>query len=178
MPDLQQRLTAGATSPVAAWDSARRRELAAGTFVTMDNQIDVQTGTIRAKAVFANDAGTLFPNQFVNVRLLLDTIDAAVVVPVTALRFGPNGNFVYVVGDDQTVTLRPVTAGLAGVDDVEITHGLAAGERVVTEGGDRLKDGARVQAGPAASAPAGPAASAASAAQRHVTPRRGPAAAQ
>lgn len=150
LPDLQQRIKAGATLPITAWDSARTRQLAAGVFATVDNQIDIQTGTIKAKALFKNDAGTLFPNQFVNVRLLLNNIDAAVVVPVTALRFGPNGNFVYVINDDQTVTLRNVSSGLAGVDDVEITKGLVAGERVVTEGGDRLKDGARVQTGAAA----------------------------
>ncbi len=105
----------------------------------------MQTGTIKAKARFANAGGALFPNQFVNVRLLLQTIDAAVVVPVIALRHGPSGDFVYVVNADHTVSLRNVTAGISGVDDVAITDGLAFGEQVVTEGGDRLKDGARIQ---------------------------------
>jgi multidrug efflux system membrane fusion protein len=105
----------------------------------------VQTGTVKAKARFANADGALFPNQFVNMQLLLRTIDAAVVVPVIALRHGPNGDFVYVVNADRTVSLRNVTAGVSGVNDVVITKGLALGEEVVTEGGDRLKDGAKIQ---------------------------------
>jgi membrane fusion protein, multidrug efflux system len=147
VPEVNERIASGATLPVTAWDSARKRELEAGTFLTLDNQIDTQTGTIRAKARFANTGGTLFPNQFVNVRLLLRTIDGAVVVPVIALRHGPSGDFVYVVNADRTVTLRNVTAGVSGVNDVAITKGLALGEEVVTEGGDRLKDGARVRTG-------------------------------
>jgi multidrug efflux system membrane fusion protein len=147
VPELQQRLAAGATLPVTAWDSSRTRQLEAGSFSTLDNQIDTATGTVKAKARFGNAAGTLFPNQFVNVRLLLRTVDAAVVVPVTALRHGPNGDYVYVVGADRIVELRPVTAGLSGVNDVAITTGLAVGEQVVTEGGDRLKNGSRVQTG-------------------------------
>jgi membrane fusion protein, multidrug efflux system len=147
VPEVNERIASGATLPVTAWDSARKRELEAGTFLTLDNQIDTQTGTIRAKARFANTGGTLFPNQFVNVRLLLRTIDGAVVVPVIALRHGPTGDFVYVVNADRTVTLRNVTAGVSGVNDVAIAKGLALGEEVVTEGGDRLKDGARVRTG-------------------------------
>ena len=87
----------------------------------------------------------LFPNQFVNVRLLLRSVEGAVVVPVTALRHGPSGDFVYVINDDRTVTMRPVERGVATNDVIAVTKGLAAGERVVTEGGDRLRDGARVQ---------------------------------
>ena len=145
VPDVKERVAAGAKLPVSAWDSGRTRKLDDGEFLTLDNQIDVQTGTIKAKARFTNAGGSLFPNQFVNVRLLLRTIDAAVVVPVIALRHGPSGDFVYVVNSDHTVTLRNVTAGISGVDNVEITKGLAVGEDVVTEGGDRLKDGARIQ---------------------------------
>ena len=145
VPEVKERINAGAPLPVTAWDSARTRQLEAGTFLTLDNQIDTQTGTIKAKARFANATGTLFPNQFVNVRLLLKTIDGAVVVPVIALRHGPNGDFVYVVNADRTVSLRNVTAGVSGVNDVAITTGLALGEVVVTEGGDRLKDGAKIQ---------------------------------
>jgi len=145
VPEIKERINAGAPLPVTAWDSARTRQLEAGTFLTLDNQIDTQTGTIKAKARFANASGTLFPNQFVNVRLLLKTIDGAVVVPVIALRHGPNGDFVYVVNADRTVSLRNVTAGVSGVNDVAITKGLALGEEVVTEGGDRLKDGATIQ---------------------------------
>ena len=156
--ELQQRRASGATLPVTVWDSSRTRQIDAGSFSTLDNQIDTTTGTVRAKARMANAAGALYPNQFVNVRLLLRTVDAAVVVPVTALRHGPNGDFVYVVSPQRVVALRPVTAGISGVDDVAITKGLAVGEQVVTEGGDRLKDGARVQT--SADRPAGPAAGA------------------
>jgi len=145
VPDVKARTGSGASLPVSAWDSSRTRKLDDGEFLTLDNQIDVQTGTVKAKARFANATGNLFPNQFVNVRLLLRTIGAAVVIPVIALRHGPNGDFVYVVNADHTVTLRTVSAGVAGVEDVEITKGLALGEQVVTEGGDRLKDGARIQ---------------------------------
>lgn len=159
IPDVQQRVAGGAVLPVTAWDSARTRQLDAGSFLTLDNQIDVQTGTIKAKARFANKDGALFPNQFVNVRLLLRTVDAAVVVPVTALRHGPNGDFVWIVNAERTVSLRAVTAGLSGVDDVAITHGLKLGEVVVTEGGDRLKEGAEVRTA-AAAAPGAPASAA------------------
>lgn len=152
--DVKDRVASGATLPVAAWDSGRTRKLDEGDFLTLDNQIDVQTGTVKAKARFANKDGLLFPNQFVNVRMLLRTIDAAVVVPVTALRHGPSGDFVYVVNPDHTVSLRDVKAGVSGTDNVEITQGLAVGDVVVTEGGDRLRDGARIQTN-AERAPAG-----------------------
>ena len=161
LPDVQTRVAAGARLPVSAWDRARTRQLAVGTFSTLNNQIDTTTGTIKAKARFANADASLFANQFVNVRLLLDTLAGAVVVPVTALRHGPNGDFVYIVNEDSTVALRTVTRGVAGVDNVAIASGLGVGERVVTEGGDRLKEGARVQTSVAR--PAGAASNAASA---------------
>ncbi|MEP7299596.1 MAG: efflux RND transporter periplasmic adaptor subunit [Burkholderiales bacterium] len=145
VPEIQSRGAKGDPMPVAAFDRSRVRQLGTGTFSTLDNQVDTTTGTVKAKARFANADGNLFPNQFVNVRLLLRTISGAVVVPVIALRHGPNGDFVYVVNEDKTVALRNVTRGEAGVDNVAITSGLQAGEQVVTEGGDRLKDGARVQ---------------------------------
>ncbi len=145
VPEIQARLAEGAQLPVTVLDRSRTRTLDAGRFSTLDNLVDTTTGTVKAKARFANAEGALFPNQFVNVRLLLRTVQAAVVVPVTALRHGPNGDFVYVVKPDRSVALRAVTRGEANVDLVAISTGLAAGEQVVTEGGDRLKDGARVQ---------------------------------
>ena len=163
VPEIQARVAAGVQLPVAAWDRARTRRLDAGTFSTLDNQIDTTTGTVKAKARFANADGNLFPNQFVNARLLLRTIAGATVVPVTALRHGPNGDFVYVVGEDRTVALRNVTRGEAGVDSVAIATGLELGEQVVTEGGDRLKDGAKVQT--SVDRPAGAASGAASGAR-------------
>jgi multidrug efflux system membrane fusion protein len=138
-------VAAGARLAVTALDRTRTRKLDEGSFSTLDNLVDTQTGTVKAKARFANAGNTLFPNQFVNVQLLLRTVAGAVVVPVTALRHGSNGDFVYVLREDRTVAVRPVTRGEATVDVVAISAGLAVGERVVTEGGDRLKEGARVQ---------------------------------
>lgn len=129
---------------VAAFDRTRVNLLATGRFSTLDNLIDVQTGTVKAKARFSNEKMTLFPNQFVNVRLELRTITGAVTIPVTALRHGSKGDFVYVLNSDRTAGMRLVTRGQTDVDKVEITAGLKLGERVVTEGGDRLSDGAAV----------------------------------
>ncbi|MBW8831770.1 MAG: MdtA/MuxA family multidrug efflux RND transporter periplasmic adaptor subunit [Burkholderiales bacterium] len=145
VPDVEQRVAQGATLPVTAYDRTRTKELDKGTFSTLNNQVDTQTGTVRAKARFANPKSTLFPSQFVNVRVLLDTIAGAVVVPTTALRHGSDGDFVYVLNDDRTVALRKVTQGQATGDRVAIASGLAIAEKVITEGADRLKDGARVQ---------------------------------
>ncbi|MDY7575334.1 efflux RND transporter periplasmic adaptor subunit [Actimicrobium sp. CCI2.3] len=129
---------------VTAFDRTRVTLLGTGRFSTLDNLIDVQTGTVKAKARFANDKMTLFPNQFVNVRLELRTITGAVTIPVTALRHGSKGDFVYVLNSDRTAGMRLVSRGQADVAKVEITTGLKLGERVITEGGDRLSDGAAV----------------------------------
>ena len=145
VPEVQASVAAGSRLAVAAFDRTRTKKLDDGTFMTLDNQVDVQTGTVKAKARFPNAAAALFPNQFVNARLLLRSVEGAVVVPVTALRRGPSGDFVYVINDDRTVTMRPVERGVATNDVIAVTKGLEAGERVVTEGGDRLRDGARVQ---------------------------------
>ena len=145
VPEIQASTGRGAPLAVAAWDRTRMKKLDDGTFSTLDNQIDVQTGTVRAKARFANATNSLFPNQFVNVRLLLRSVEGAVVVPVTALRTGPTGDFVYVLTADRTVSVRPVQRGLSTSDVIAVSRGLEAGERVVTEGGDRLREGARVQ---------------------------------
>ncbi len=171
VPDIQARLREGAQLPVAAWDRTRSQRLDVGQFATLDNAVDTTTGTVKAKARFGNAESTLFPNQFVNARLLLRTVTAAVVVPVTALRHGPSGDFVYVLQEGNTVELRNVTRGEATVDLVAISKGLAAGEQVVTEGGDRLKDGARVQT--SVDRPAGAAARAASGAASGARGRRG-----
>jgi membrane fusion protein, multidrug efflux system len=145
VPELRERLGPGAELQVTALDRTRANTLDTGKFLALDNQVDTQTGTVRAKARFANEKLTLFPSQFVNVRLLMRTIKDAVVVPVTALRHGSNGDFVYVLNKEKrTVALRPVTRGEATVDQVQIASGLAAGEQVITEGADRLKDGAQV----------------------------------
>ncbi len=151
---IQQRLGAGATLPTTVLDRTRTTVLGQGTFLTLDNQIDATTGTIRAKARFANDDGALFPNQFVNVQLQVDVIHDAVTVPAAAIRHGPNGDYVYVVDAEQVATMRAVTVGQASDEAVSIATGLTAGEHVVTEGGDRLTDGTRVRL-PDAAAPVG-----------------------
>lgn len=135
---------AGAGMVALAYDRTRSTVLEKGQFHALDNQVDTQTGTVMAKARFGNAGSSLFPSQFVNVRLELRTIKDAVVVPVTALRHGASGDFVYVLQDGQTASLRPVQRGIATVDKVQIVSGVQAGEQVITEGADRLKDGARV----------------------------------
>jgi membrane fusion protein, multidrug efflux system len=144
VPELQERVAQGAALPAVALDRTRSTTLDSGRFSALDNQVDVQTGTVRAKARFANGKSTLFPSQFVNVRLELRTIKDAVMVPVTALRHGATGDFVYVLNADRTVALRPVARGQSTVDKIEIKSGVKAGEQVITEGADRLKDGAKV----------------------------------
>jgi multidrug efflux system membrane fusion protein len=142
-PQIWQR-SAHAALPVAALDRTRSAPLAQGAFSTLDNQVDPTTGTVRAKARFANGSGALFPNEFVNVRLTLDTLRGVVVVPLTAVRTGPNGDFVWIVRPDQTVTMRPVKRGQTTATQVVILSGLAPCERVVTDGGDRLSEGGRI----------------------------------
>ncbi|MCS0591734.1 efflux RND transporter periplasmic adaptor subunit [Massilia norwichensis] len=145
LPALQQRINQNATMQAIAMDRTRTQNLATGRFFAMDNQVDTQTGTVRAKARFTNDGGKLFPSQFVNVRLEVDTIRNAVTVPVTALRHGANGDFVYVLNQqNKTVALTNVKRGQANAERVQIVEGLQGGETVITEGADRLKDGAKV----------------------------------
>ncbi len=144
VPAVEARRRAGAGLPVTALSRDGGTVLATGQFLTLDNLIDTTTGTVRAKARFANAGGTLFPNQFVNARLLLDTLKGAVTVPATAVRNGPNGSFVFVVGPGSKAKLTPVTVGPADGDNIAVT-GLAAGATVVTEGADKLKDGGMVK---------------------------------
>jgi multidrug efflux system membrane fusion protein len=140
-----QALAAQNTLAAVALDRTRMNTLASGSFLTLDNQVDTTTGTVRAKARFANADGALFPSQFVNLRLQLRTIGGAIVVPLSAVRNGSTGDFVYRINDDHTVSVRAVTRGQQSGDTVQILDGLKLGERVVTEGGDRLTDGATVQ---------------------------------
>jgi len=145
VPELQPRIAESAQMAVTALDRTRSTALDQGSFLALDNQVDTQTGTVRAKARFANTKFSLFPSQFVNVQLLLRTVQGAVVVPVNALRHGTSGDYVFVLNEaDHTVAQRPVTRGIATADKVQVASGLAAGEKIITEGADRLKDGARV----------------------------------
>jgi multidrug efflux system membrane fusion protein len=134
---------------VIAMDRSRSKLLGHGYFLALDNQIDTQTGTVKAKARFANEDSSLYPNQFVNTKLKLRTIKDAIVVPTTALRHSSKGDFVYVLNSSDpgnpTVSLRQVTSGQTTVDKVQISSGIDAGEKVITEGADRLKDGAKVK---------------------------------
>lgn len=131
--------------PVEAWDRENRQRLAAGRLVTVDNQIDPATGTVKVKAQLPNDDLRLFPNQFVNARMLVETRRGVVTVPAAALQRGVQGMFVYVVRDDNTVTVRPVRPGPTDDGNVAIESGVAEGERVAVDGLDRLREGARVE---------------------------------
>lgn len=144
LPALREKLRAGATLPVVAYDRSGKTQLATGRLASVDNQIDTSTGTIKVKARFDNADEALFPNQFVNVRLLLDTLHDATVIPASALQRGADGLFVYVIGDDDTVSVRKVTTGVTEGDRVQVLSGLKPGERVVTDGTDRLRDGSKV----------------------------------
>lgn len=131
--------------PVEAWDRENRNRIATGELVTVDNQIDPQTGTVKVKAQFPNDDLRLFPNQFVNARMLVETRKGVVTVPSAAIQRGVQGLFVYVVRDDSTVTVRPVRTGPDEGGRIAIESGVAAGERVAVDGLDRLREGARVE---------------------------------
>jgi membrane fusion protein, multidrug efflux system len=155
---LMRRLHAGTALPVEAYDRTNSAKLADGKLLTVDNEIDVTTGTFKLRALFENADGLLFPNQFVNIQLLQELLQNQIIIPNAAVRRGaPNGvvtTFVYVVNSGHTVQVRPVTLGVVDGERVAVTAGLAAGEIVVTEGGDRLRDGAEVQLPNATPAPA------------------------
>ena len=164
---VQERLNSGSALAALALDRTRTHTLDKGSLTALDNQVDVQTGTVRAKARYVNDKMALFPSQFVNVRLELGNITGAVLVPVTALRHSNNGDFVYVLKADKTVTVRMVTRGQATTDMVEIRAGLEAGEQVITEGADRLKEGSKVMLAGDTPAAGGAGAGAANGERRH-----------
>jgi membrane fusion protein, multidrug efflux system len=144
IPSVLDKLNAGADLPVEAYDRADQRKLSAGSLLTLDNEIDQTTGTVRLKAVVSNTDNRLFPNQFVNARLQLDVKRGATVVPSAAIQRSPRGPFVYVVKAAQTVEARPVTVGVTDGDDVAIDTGLSVGEQVVVDGAERLHDGSQV----------------------------------
>src|SRR5271165_944615 len=160
VPAVVKRLHDGAILKVEAYDKPNIAKLADGKLLTIDNAIDTTTGTVKLRAQFANADGSLFPNQFVNIELLVDLLQNQIVIPNSAVHMGaPKGvltNFVYLVNEDSTVSVRPVTLGTVDGDRVAVTEGLKGGERVVTEGGDRLRDGAPVELPGAAPPPPAP----------------------
>jgi len=145
LPPVMQKLRAGEKLAVDAYDRSDKVKLAGGTLLTVDNQIDPATGTVKLKAQFANQEMSLFPNQFTNVRMLLDVKRDATLVPGAAIQRGTPGTFVYVVKSDNTVTVRVVKPGPTQGDNVSIEAGLAPGEQVVVDGADKLREGAKVE---------------------------------
>ncbi len=144
LPRIATRLNSGAKMQVTALDRANVNQLAVGTLTTYDSQVDVTTGTIKMRATFDNPNGALFPQQFVNVRLLVDTLKGVTLAPNAAVQIGPSGNFVYLLNDDGTVSKRDVVSGPTDGKVTTITKGLAPGDKVVIDGVDRLRDGSKV----------------------------------
>jgi multidrug efflux system membrane fusion protein len=145
LPAVMKRLQGADRPKVEAYDRERKNRLASGVLLTVDNQIDPATGTVKLKAEFPNDDSSLFPNQFVNARMLLDTQRGVTLVPPAAIQRSAQGAFVYVVSPDQSVSLRQVQLGASNGDHIVVQSGLAPGERVVVDGMDRLRDGAKVE---------------------------------
>ena len=145
LPEVLKRMRSGVSLPVDAYDREQKTRLASGTLLTVDNQIDPTTGTIKLKAQFPNEDGALFPNQFVNVRLQLDTLRGATLIPSSAVQRSAQGTYVYVLKDDRTVSLRQVKTGAVDGESVAIESGVSPGDTVVVEGSDRLRDGAKAE---------------------------------
>ena len=145
LPAVREPTMTGQTLAVDAYDRADTKRLGQGVLLTVDNQIDVTTGTFKLKAQFANDDDALFPNQFVNVRILVKTLKDVLTVPSAAVQQGSQGAFLYVLKDDSTVTVRPIKVGARTGDRVVVVEGIAAADAVVLEGTDRLRAGAKVR---------------------------------
>ena len=140
-----ERYRSGAKMPVQAWNRGDTKELAVGVLSSIDNQIDITTGTLKFKALFENRDQALFPNQFVNVHLLADTLKNVVLAPTAAIQYGTNGSFVYAMDGDNKVKIRSIKVGATDGDVSVIEEGLKPGDRVVLEGTDRLRDGGAVE---------------------------------
>jgi multidrug efflux system membrane fusion protein len=138
------RIHAGAKLPADAYDRANTTRISSGMLATVDNQVDPTTGSVKLRALFDNSNLQLFPSQFVNIRLLVDTLHGQVTVPSAAVQHGASGDYVYVVSSDRTVHMTSVRLGPADGDIVDVTHGLSPGTTVVVDGADQLSDGAHV----------------------------------
>ena len=145
LQSVLKKVYAGETLQVEAFDRAQTRKIATGHLLAPDNQIDTTTGTDRLKAVFENKDYTLFPNQFVNARLLMETLRGVTVIPSATIQRSPKGPFVYLVKEDQTVTVRWVKLGPGEGDNVSIEEGITPGDLVVLEGAERLREGSKVE---------------------------------
>ena len=139
------RVTSGATLPADAWDRSQTVKLTSGTLSAVDTVVDPTTGSVKLRALFDNKDSKLFPAQFVNIRLLVDTLHNQTVVPIAAIQRGADGSFVFVVTPDKTVSQRNVKTGVQDGDNVQILSGIKAGDTVVVDGADRLRDGADVE---------------------------------
>lgn len=151
LPQITSELNTGATLQVTAFDRANVKQLAIGKLSTLDNQIDTTTGTLRIRAEFDNKENQLFPNQFVNAKLRVKTLHDVVVVPTAAIQRGEPGTYVYLINKDNTVSVHPIKLGPADGENTAVDSGLSAGDRVVIDGADRLRDGSRVTVPSAAS---------------------------
>jgi multidrug efflux system membrane fusion protein len=145
LPEVMIRVRAGAVLLVTAYDRTGSIELAQGKLDTVDNQIDTTTGTVKLRAIFENEQEALFPNQFVNIKLLVNTLHGTDIVPSSAIQRGAPGTFVYVIKPDQTVAIRKVKLGPTDGQRVAILSGLEPGENIVIDGADRLRDGAKIK---------------------------------
>ncbi len=148
LPQVLARLKTGERLPVEAYNREMKQRLAVGSLLTVDNQIDPNTGTVRLRAIFSNEKNELFPNQFVNARLLVAVRRGATVIPTPAIQRGPQGTFVYVVKPDRTATVRLITVGEIQAGEVSVKSGLSPDELVVIDGADRLREGTRVDLRP------------------------------
>jgi len=145
LPQVLKKLRAGASLTVDAYNRDKSEKLDTCKLLTVDNAIDPQTGTSRLKAVCPNGNHALFPNQFVNVRLLVDNLPNQVLIPEVAVQQGANGPYVYVVGDDAKVKVTSVKVGISENNNAQVLSGLTEGDAVVTDGADKLQDGAKVR---------------------------------
>lgn len=141
---ISKRIRAGAVLPAAAYDRSGATKIADGALQTFDSQIDPTTGTIKLRAQFSNEDEALYPNQFVNIRLLLDTHKDVTTISTAGVQRGVPGTFVYLVNADSTVSVRPVKLGVTDGDRVEVISGLNPGDRIVIDGADKLRDGAKI----------------------------------
>ena len=175
LSQVLQRVNAGAKLSVAAYNSDNTKQIATGTLYALSNQMATSTGTVTLRATFPNDDEALYPNEFVNVRLLVDTLQNAVLVPTPAVQTGAPGDYVYLVNADDTVSVHKVTPGPSDGKNTVILSGLSSGQVVVTDGMDRLSDGAKIkvaQAKPAEASSSAPASASSSADAPHKHGKR------